>query len=958
MTYSDVLWRDAYTVMFLIVYVLVGSIIQAEAKPADERAESVVKGVGLGLDGWTGTTTPKQSSYQPLLGESRPSLQLSILPGGRESWSHPLPPGQVAFRTDRGLTVQLVASAPCTMIVRLRSGDGFFRRRVALTAGEQVIYLPYRSLERTAGVGSWGKVDALEFVVESFAQALTLDMLDVRVNTAEYMFPGDLTYLYQPITSLNPVVRSWPMYAILGNEKIPPRTENPFHTLQRNLKKLTGRSLPVNPEGIEATPGVTNVILVGAQAAVGASAISESDLTSQGFDGFVIRAKEGLISIAGSTRHGTTYGVYRFLEEQGVRYYENKVQIKPTGRLSQLRTYEIADKPFFDSKRIGGRHSAFADPVDKIGDPMKWVKEKGEAELFDGTAWIDHTAAYLVPKHLYYDQNPEYYALRADGTYLPKETTDVRLMISTSHHDVHRISAQRALDWIDSQSDRRYFVISQADDHEWCQSPRSLAMVYEEGNHSDVMLLWVNAVAREVTKKHPDKILICFAYGPTQPAPILVRPEKNVHVFYAAWPNATSAPCGIRDYDAPENIVAATEIRDWLRVAPGQIGLYEYNMSGYTLYGMAWKVKWAARHGIRGFWYCGASPSFRPLFRYVHSRLNWDPFQDVTVLKNDFITNYYGSAAPMVLEAFDTIYDRLQYGDYDGRMHGRPPADFYEPAMLRRLLECLDTAIEREPKIDSLKITRKRLIEYCLYATRPSEGESNPDQLESFGISLQRYLTDWLAEHQATIDQIQAGGTVPPEYDALAGLIWHWTRVRIDTKNGFDPVIQALIDDPVAAIRSRMVTDFLQKLPDGYQLPAMAFTGGRFWRQYDWKCEPRDAVAVYGTMTDLFSAKAAINLDSQPSDNAVLIIDGQDSDKSWCAPAYMQITINGVVVYDALNPFPKMGWSSHEIKLPAGVLKQGENTIELRNQTSSDSLTSHWYMVSDLKIRFPASKSE
>lgn len=958
MTLSDMRWRDAFTVMMLVVCALGGTVVGAMAGPMEERAESVAEGDGIGLDGWTGRSLPDHTFYQPLLGERRSGLLLSASPGERESWSHTLQTGRVVFKTDRGLTVQLVASASCTMIVRLRSGDGFFERQVELTPGEQVIYLPYGSLERTEGVGSWGEVDALEFVVESSAQALSLTLLDVRVNTVEYMFPGDLVYLYEPISRLNPVGRSWPIYAILGSEKIPSRAEDPSQSLQRHLKQLTGRSLPINPAGLEVTPGATNVILVGSQAAVDANAISEPVLASQGFFGFVIHAKDGLISIAGNTRHGTAYGVYRFLEEQGIRYYGNKIQINPVGRLSQLRTCQISDKPFFDSKRLGGLYSGYGDPLDAVGDPMKWVEQNGESELFDGTAWIDHTAAYLVPKNRYYDQNPDYYALRGDGTYLPKETTDVRLMISTSHPDVHRISAQRALEWIESQPDRRYFVISQADDHEWCQSPRSLAMVYESGNHSDVMLLWVNAVAREVAKKYPDKVLICFAYGPTQPAPIHVRPEKNVHVFYCPWPNATSAPCGIRDYDAPENIVAGTEIRDWLRVAPGQVGLYEYNMSGYTLYGMAWKVKWAARHEIRGFWYCGVNPSFQPIFRYVHARLNWDPFQDVTVLKNDFIRNYYGSAAPMVREAFDTIYDRLQYGDYDDRMHGQPPADFYEPAMVTRLLECLDTAIEREPQIGSLQITRQRLIEYCLSATRPSAGELNPDKLESFGICLQRYLTDWLTDHQQTIDQVQTSGQVPPEYETLAERIWHWTRVRVDTKNGLDPVIRALIDDPVATIRTRMVTDFLQELPNGYHLPALAFTGGRFFLQYNWKCEPRDGLVVYGSMTDLSSAKVAFNLDSQPSHNAVLVIDGQDSDKRWCAPAYMQLAINGVVVYDALNPFPKSGWASHEIMLPPGVLQHGENIIELRNQTASDSMTSHWYMVSDLKIRFPVSDPE
>ena len=51
-----------------------------------------------------------------------------------------------------------------------------------------------------------------------------------------------------------------------------------------------------------------------------------------------------------------------------------------------------------------------------------------------------------------------------------------------------------------------------------CQ--RCLDMLHEPGNYSDAMLVWVNAVARAVAEKYPDKILISHAYGPTQPAPV------------------------------------------------------------------------------------------------------------------------------------------------------------------------------------------------------------------------------------------------------------------------------------------------------------------------------------------------------------------------------------------------------------------------------------------------------
>jgi len=38
---------------------------------------------------------------------------------------------------------------------------------------------------------------------------------------------------------------------------------------------------------------------------------------------------------------------------------------------------------------------------------------------------------------------------------------------------------------------------------------------------------------------------------------------------------------------------------------------------------------------------------------------------------------------------------------------------------------------------------------------------------------------------------------------------------------------------------------------------------------------------------------------------------------------------------------------------PKGVLRKGENTIEIRNLYTSDSLVSHWFMISEVLVRFP-----
>ena len=86
---------------------------------------------------------------------------------------------------------------------------------------------------------------------------------------------------------------------------------------------------------------------------------------------------------------------------------------------------------------------------------------------------------------------------------------------------------------------------------------------------------------------------------------------------------------------------------------------------------------------------------------------------------------------------------------------------------------------------------------------------------------------------------------------------------------------------------------------------------------------------------------------------SILDIDGQDSDKLWCPPVPIQIIVNKKKLFDGPNPFVKQGWSRMQVPLPKGVLRKGENVIEIRNLVASDSLISHWCMISEVLVRFP-----
>ena len=869
------------------------------------------------------------------------------------------------------IALRFVANAKCRPTICFNSEPGGYRCEFEVLAGEQVALLPLGSFKRDGVPLGWEKIDSVVLTLPKEAGKASIDLLSMEALPEDVAVTGEELFLLRPvIPRVYPLGAAWPLYAILSETQYPPRSERSPGSLQKYLNEMFGVELPVNPEGVKAAPGIANVILMGKEVSLTAGTVTQAELDRQGYGGFVLRADSGSITIAGQSRHGVGCGTYRFLEEQGCRFFAYACKTIPKKTDRVIPVCDLADKPFFEGPRFRGWYWNYAQSSLERGAPAHAETKEEFERLFEkglSWGWTEHTAGYLVPKKIHHDEHPEYYALRGDGKRMPKDTGDFRVIICTTHPDVLRISAERTLRWIGLQSDRKFFNISQGDDHTWCRCQRCLALDYEEGNHSDRMLYWVNHIAREVAKKYPDKTLVTYAYGPTQRAPVKVKPVKNVVIAYCAWPNKGSCPCGIRDFDAPENVVARTQILDWLKVAPGQVGLYDYNAgSRLTLNGMAWKVKWCAAHGMCGFHYCGGNKMFESMFRYVHGHLNWNPLLEVNRLKNDFITAFYGQAAPCVRELFDLIYDRLEYGDYDAEMGagGYPPGRFYDREFVDRAFALFDRALKltegNEAAHKDVAQTKSLFIKNCFRLCPGRSSELTDEQYSVFARNLREYLEwDYPRAHEERVANAKKRRKEPPDfsYKSIVGRIWGLTFVRVEMgedETKLPPLVVQLMKDPKSVIEKHRKTYFVEKIDDGWRVPAIQFTGGRYWPKYRWKCEAKDGAIVRGTMTELSRMQAEFVIDEPPPDReGVVEADGQDSDKLWCAPVEIQILINKRKIFQGPNDFAKQGWSRRTWRLPKGTLKKGQNLIEVRNLASSDSLISHWFMLNEMLLRFP-----
>jgi hypothetical protein len=425
--------------------------------------------------------------------------------------------------------------------------------------------------------------------------------------------------------------------------------------LSRYLRRIYGISLPVKT-GNTITEATTNVILIGEKAVLGAGAISREELDRVKWDGYVVKAQDGRIALSGPRGLATLFAVAGFLEHLGARFYGAAERI-PSLKGEKIEEFVLYDKPTFEFRRINVQwqlKSSYGDMGDprQGANPELFTKEKGS------DLWIDHTAGYLVPKLLYYDEHPEYYAMLKNGQRIPKsEFTDHRTPLCLSNPDVTRISIERMIVWVEKQPERRFFPITYGDTSVWCHCPACKKLDAKQGEFADRNLYWVNGVAREVGKEYPDKVFLTLAYFQTRKPPNRLKPESNVTVLYAPfW--GLSTMCRVHPYySCNRSFPAAQDMEGWLKWAPENLGVYDYSIGGQLkMHAYEKKLKFWAKRGHRAFFELGNPKKFRNLENFVKSKLTWDASLDPEKLEDEFCDAYYGPAGKHVAAFIRLLY--------------------------------------------------------------------------------------------------------------------------------------------------------------------------------------------------------------------------------------------------------------------------------------------------------------
>ena len=539
-------------------------------------------------------------------------------------------------------------------------------------------------------------------------------------------------------------------YSIFVSETASPSEKHAAEELQKIVEEMSGARLPIVTDA-EKPKG--DLVLVGNSNLIQKLGL-RIPFETLGSEGFVLRTQGNHVVIVGGRQRGTMYGVYTFLEKLGCRWFTRDLSVIPKKSTLTLEPLDEMHKPAFEY-----RESSFREAFDK--DWAARNKMNGSYLNLDestggkvGYYPFVHTSYLILPPDKYFKDHPEYYAL-VDGK---RRSEGAQLCLTNP--DVLRLAIETVLEWIEQHPEASIYSVSQNDCEGWCECDNCRRVEQEEGGaHSGPILRFVNAIAAEVAKKHPEKLIDTLAYWYTEAPPLKVRPLPNVRIRLC--------PIGACEAHAYENCqddaYFLEHLRGWSKIT-NQLYIWHYvtNFAHYLLPfpdfdEIAADIPMYRKHGVVGIYlegdYAeGGGGENAELRCYVMARLLWNSSVDVNGIIGDFMTAYYDKAAGPMRAYFDLLHRQVRPAP-QGKGHHmwiytNPGAPYLSEDFLAQSMKFFheaetaadDDATRTRVRKARLSIDYVRLMHTKAFQVR--DGSYAPADLDQLKESFQSFMND------------------------------------------------------------------------------------------------------------------------------------------------------------------------------------------------------------------------
>jgi hypothetical protein len=426
--------------------------------------------------------------------------------------------------------------------------------------------------------------------------------------------------------------------------------------------------------------------------------------------------------IAGGRPRGVLYGVYTLLDHWGCRWYTRDVSHIPKVRKLSLNALsDVLQGPAFEY-----REPFFFEAWEK-----NWAarnRTNGHFQELDASTGgrlryqpFVHSFYDILPPKEHFATHPEYFSF-IDG----KRRWE-RGQLCLTNAAVLKLTVDRVRQWIRDNPEAMIVSVSQNDWEGWCECDNCRRVEQEEGGeHSGPMLRFVNAVAAEIEKSHPDRLIDTIAYWYTENPPLKVRPRPNVRIRLC--------PIGVCESHAyekcPRSAYFMKNLRAWSKIT-NQLYIWHYN-TNFAHYLLpfpdfdefAADIPMYKRHGVVGLFMEGSyakngGGELAELRAWVMARQLWDPATNVDKAVTEFLDGVYGPAGKPMRAYYDLLQQQVRRPDGHIYIFTLPT---YSPDFLPRAEQIFARAMQTANTEElRRRVDKQRLaIEYLklLYARR------------------------------------------------------------------------------------------------------------------------------------------------------------------------------------------------------------------------------------------------
>lgn len=416
-------------------------------------------------------------------------------------------------------------------------------------------------------------------------------------------------------------------------------------------RKVTGAAFELVDE---ATLGrkPRDLVVFGAESAK-ARAFGTIDYTALGDDGFAVRTNSKDILVVGPGELGTLHGAYWLLETVfGVRWFSESFTVVP-------------DKPTIDASTSGlnldyvpryrFRQLHYGDAFS--GEHRHHLALNGRRDIYD----VPMPAALDTWSGYWPEDRPVFFRdLVTDSSLVQDDNVqfmneDAR---SQATQTVIRIIKERI-----ARGEDASLGIIQWDRNPWAADAASQAFIDAHGGAPGAAMFdFVNDVASRVEKVIPGARLETEAYQWSIPVPTGMTINDNVVITVCP----IFANRGKSLFD-PANQSEADHITGWARICKN-IVVWDYQtmFSSYLMPFPQWfdgfesirqlaSIPQVQGLFIQGVWNTSGG-EMSALRTWVLSRLAWDPSREVDDVVQEFLTGYYGAAAPHIDAYMRTLW--------------------------------------------------------------------------------------------------------------------------------------------------------------------------------------------------------------------------------------------------------------------------------------------------------------